>query len=185
MCKHLQLGLTRPRRQLSLESFMLPSSGRVSPNSTMLYHSGPSAGPSPGVSDVLRHRRCSCPRPDPVLAASLAVGLSGAEETVCKRNVSRLLSAGHRGGKALRAQRSPGNAQRGNLTLNRWQLLPGDGKETEDIPRQHFGLIMQIERARRGKLPFERIRGFSFTRVKAGLPNSVAERLQDFRKVTA
>ena len=31
-------------------------------------------------------------------------------------------------------------------------------------------------------MPFERVRGFSFTRVKAGLPHWVAERLQDFRE---
>ena len=84
-CKHLQPGLPRPRWQLLLESLTLPRSGRVSPNTMVLYHSGP--GPSLGVSYVLHHRGCSHPRPDPVRAATLAA--SGALHGVRRKQFAR------------------------------------------------------------------------------------------------
>lgn len=71
VCKHLQLGLTRPQQKLLLESLTLPRSGWVSPNTAALYHSGP--GPLLGVSYVLDRRGCSRPQPDPSQAATLAV----------------------------------------------------------------------------------------------------------------
>lgn len=138
MGKRLQLGSTGLR--VSLKSLVLPRSGRVRPNSPVLYGSGPRAGP--GVGYILHRRGCSLPRPDPALL-QLEDDASGAEDVSSgKGNISRLLGAGCRGGKALGAQRSPGNAQRGNLRLNRWQPLPRDGRETKDIPRQPFGFVM-------------------------------------------
>lgn len=115
---------------------------RGSSDSRMLRHECPGAGPALGV----RHS-AGCPLPTILPHAQPT---SGTEEALHHRNTRRMLSAGRPRVK-LHAPSPPGSAHGGNPTLNGWKLLSWDGKETEDVPRQHLGFVTQVAESKEGK----------------------------------
>lgn len=75
-----------------------------------------------------------------------------------------MLSAGRPRVK-LHAPSPLGSAHGGNLTLNGWKLLSRDGKETEDVPRQHLGFVTQVAESKKGKTAFTKGRRFPFCTI--------------------